>query len=154
MVLPHYGWQVLLPRRFLPIRFIRSMNNQDFFFRCSTQRMFNSMIYALQKDGPADDFAILRDAGLESIRQDLKGSLLRYLEHLVTVLDYRDRKPSKSVICAILHALSCVRGQSIIRVTLRKVCRCQPKATCFRQCRYSPRTREGGMKIGLDCNAR
>ncbi len=68
---------------------------QDVFFRCSTQRMFNSMVYALQKDGPADDFAILRDAGLESIRQDLKGSLLRYLEHLVTVFDYRDRKPFK-----------------------------------------------------------
>ena len=53
------------------------------------------MVYALQKDGPADDFAILRDAGLESIRQDLKGSLLRYLEHLITVFDYRDRKPFK-----------------------------------------------------------
>lgn len=53
------------------------------------------MVYALQKDGPADDFAILRDAGLESIRQNLKGSLLRYLEHLVAVFDYIDRKPPK-----------------------------------------------------------
>ena len=50
----------------------------DVFFRCSTQRMFNSLIYAFQKDGSASDFAILRNAGMESIRQDLKGSLLRY----------------------------------------------------------------------------
>jgi hypothetical protein len=65
----------------------------DVFFRCSTQRMFNSLIYTFQKDGSADDFAILRNAGMESIRQDLKGSLLRYLEHLIIVFDYRDRKP-------------------------------------------------------------
>ena len=65
----------------------------DVFFRCSTQRMFNSLIYAFQKDGSAGDFAILRNAGIESIRQDLKGSLLRYSEHLITVFDYRDRKP-------------------------------------------------------------
>ena len=69
---------------------------QDLFFRCSTQRMFNSLIYAFQKDGTADDFAILRDAGLESIRQDLKGSLLRYLEHLITVFDYHDQKTIKN----------------------------------------------------------
>jgi hypothetical protein len=66
---------------------------QDVFFRCSTQRMFNSLIYAFQENGSADDFAILRKAGMESIRQDLKGSLLRYLEHLITVFDYGDRKP-------------------------------------------------------------
>ena len=68
---------------------------QDVFFRCSTQRMFNSLIYAFQKEGSADDFAILRNAGLESIRRDLKGSLLRYLEHLITVFDYGDHKPFK-----------------------------------------------------------
>jgi hypothetical protein len=66
---------------------------QDVFFRCSTQRMFNSIIYAFQKDGRADDFAMLRDAGMESIRRDLKGSLLRYLEHLIDVFEYHDRKP-------------------------------------------------------------
>jgi hypothetical protein len=65
---------------------------QDVFFRCSTQRMFNSVIYAFQKDGLTDDFAMLRDAGMESIRRDLKGSLLRYLEHLIDVFEYHDRK--------------------------------------------------------------
>lgn len=65
----------------------------DVFFRCSTQRMFNSLIYAFQEDGSANDFAMLRDAGMESIRRDLKGSFLRYSEHLITVFDYRDRKP-------------------------------------------------------------
>jgi hypothetical protein len=65
---------------------------QDVFFRCSTQRMFNSMIYAFQKDGLADDFAMLRDAAMESIRRDLKGSALRYLEHLIDVFEYHDRK--------------------------------------------------------------
>ena len=65
---------------------------QDVFFRCSTQRMFNSLIYAFQKDGQENDFSILRDAGLESIQSDFRGSLLRYLEHLIDVFDYRDRK--------------------------------------------------------------
>lgn len=64
----------------------------EVFFRCSTQRMFNSLIYAFQKDGLEDDFSMLRDAGIESIRRDFKGSLLRYLEHLINVFDYRDRK--------------------------------------------------------------
>jgi hypothetical protein len=68
---------------------------QDIFFGCSTQRMFNSLIYAVQKDGSGSDFALLRQAGMESIWSDPKGSLLRYLEHLVTVFDYRDRKPFK-----------------------------------------------------------
>ncbi len=67
----------------------------DVFFRCSTQRMFNSMIYEFQKDGLADDFTILRDAGMESIRQDPQGSLLRYLEHLIVVFDYGDPKRPK-----------------------------------------------------------
>ena len=67
---------------------------QDVFFRCSTQRMFNSLIYALQKEGPSD-FSLLRRAGLESIWQDPKGSLLRYIDHLVTVFDYGARKPFK-----------------------------------------------------------
>ena len=41
--------------------------------------MFNSLIYAFQKEGSASDFAILRKAGLESIWSDPTGSLLRYL---------------------------------------------------------------------------
>lgn len=54
--------------------------------------MFNSLIYAFQKDGLENDFSMLRDAGVESIQRDLRGSLLRYLEHLIDVFDYRDRK--------------------------------------------------------------
>jgi hypothetical protein len=38
---------------------------------------------------------VLRDAGLESIAQDPKGSLLRYLEHLMTVFDYGNPKLPK-----------------------------------------------------------
>jgi hypothetical protein len=68
---------------------------QEVFFRFSTQRMFNSIIYALQKDGRTSDFTLLRDAGLESIAQDPKGSLLRYLEHLMTVFDYGNPKLPK-----------------------------------------------------------
>jgi hypothetical protein len=68
---------------------------QDVYFRCSTQRMFNSLIYALQKEGRTDDFTILRDAGLESLARDLKGSILRYLEHLIIVFDYGNRKLPK-----------------------------------------------------------
>jgi hypothetical protein len=37
---------------------------------------------------------MLRDAGMESIRRDLKGSLLRYLDHLIDVFDYRDKSDS------------------------------------------------------------
>jgi hypothetical protein len=68
---------------------------RDVFFRCSTQRMFNSLIFAFQKDGSNGDFSLLRKTGWESIWHDPRGSLLRYLEHLVTVFDYRDRKPFK-----------------------------------------------------------
>lgn len=67
----------------------------DIFFRCSTQRMFNSLIYALQKDGSNGDFGLLRRAGMESIWHDPRGSFLRYLDHLVTVFDYGDRKRFK-----------------------------------------------------------
>lgn len=66
---------------------------QELFFRCSTQRMFNSLIYAFQKEGSAGDLSILRKAGLESIWSDPTGSLLRYLEHLLIVFDHHDRRP-------------------------------------------------------------
>jgi hypothetical protein len=67
----------------------------DIFFRCSTQRMFNSLIYAVQKEARGYDFDLLRRAGMESIWRDPGGSLLRYLEHLETVFDYRDKKTFK-----------------------------------------------------------
>ena len=35
----------------------------DIFFRCSTQRMFNSLIYAVQTEAQGYDFALLRKAG-------------------------------------------------------------------------------------------
>jgi hypothetical protein len=67
----------------------------DIFFRCSTQRMFNSLIYAVQTEGQGYDFDLLRKAGFESIWRDPLGSFLRYLEHLETVFDYRDKKTVK-----------------------------------------------------------
>jgi hypothetical protein len=67
---------------------------RDIFFRCSTQRMFNSLVYTFQKEGNST-FSLLQRAGMESLWHDPKGSLLRYLDHLVTVFDYRDRKPLK-----------------------------------------------------------
>ena len=67
----------------------------DIFFRCSTQRMFNSLVYALQKEASGYDFGLLRKAGMESIWRDPRGSLLRFLEHLETVFDYRDKKAFK-----------------------------------------------------------
>jgi hypothetical protein len=67
----------------------------DIFFRCSTQRMFNSLVYAVQKETGRYDFDLLRKAGMESIWRDPRGSLLRYLEHLETVFDYRDKKTFK-----------------------------------------------------------
>jgi hypothetical protein len=67
---------------------------REVFFRCSTQRMFNSLIYTLQKEG-TKDFSLLRRAGMESIWHDPRGSLLRYLDHLLTVFDYHDRKRFK-----------------------------------------------------------
>ena len=68
---------------------------QDVFFRCSTQRMFNSLIYTVQKDELAGGFALLRKVGMESLWHDPGGSFLRYVEHLVTVFDYGDRKRFK-----------------------------------------------------------
>jgi hypothetical protein len=68
---------------------------RDIFFRCSTQRMFNSLIYAVQEEARGYDFDLLRRAGMESIWRDPIGSLLRYLEHLETVFDYRDKKTFK-----------------------------------------------------------
>ena len=68
---------------------------KDIFFRCSTQRMFNSLIYALQKEARGSDFGLLRRAGMESIWRDPMGSLLRYLEQLESVFDYRDKKTFK-----------------------------------------------------------
>jgi hypothetical protein len=65
------------------------------FFGCSTQRMFNSLIYAMQEEGPGSNFGLLRKAGMESIWRDPLGSALRYLEHLETVFDYRDKKTFK-----------------------------------------------------------
>jgi hypothetical protein len=67
---------------------------REVFFRCSTQRMFNSLIYTLQKEG-TKDFSLLRRAGMESIWHDPRGSLLRYLDHLLTVFDCHDRKRFK-----------------------------------------------------------
>ena len=68
---------------------------KDTFFGCSTQRMFNSLIYAMQKEGRGRDFGLFRRAGMEAIWQDPLGSALRYLEHLETVFDYRDKKTFK-----------------------------------------------------------
>jgi hypothetical protein len=68
---------------------------RDIFFRCSTQRMFNSLIYAVQQEARRYDFDLLRKAGMESIWRDPVGSFLRYLEHLETVFDYRDKKTFK-----------------------------------------------------------
>jgi hypothetical protein len=68
---------------------------RDIFFRCSTQRMFNSLIYAVQEEARRYDFDLLRRAGMEAIWRDPIGSLLRYLEHLETVFDYRDKKTFK-----------------------------------------------------------
>jgi hypothetical protein len=67
---------------------------RDIFFRCSTQRMFNSLVYTFQKEGNST-FSLLQRAGVESLWHDPKGSLLRYLDHLVTVFDYGARKPLK-----------------------------------------------------------
>jgi hypothetical protein len=68
---------------------------RDIFFRCSTQRMFNSLIYAVQEDARGYNFDLLRRAGMESIWRDPIGSILRYIEHLETVFDYRDKKTFK-----------------------------------------------------------
>jgi hypothetical protein len=92
----------------------------DVFFRCSTQRMFNSTVYALQKHGGAADFAMLRDAGFESIRQDPKGSLLRYLEHLITVFDHGSRKlPNISNLRELGRAFARERTERYARYTER-----------------------------------
>ena len=49
----------------------------------------------MQKEAGGSDFDLLRKAGMESIWRDPRGSLLRYLEHLETVFDYRDKKTFK-----------------------------------------------------------
>jgi hypothetical protein len=75
--------------------YLRYEITQDVFFRCSTQRMFNSLIYAIQQHGSKVQFTLLRRAAIESLWHDPRGSFLRCLEHLITVFDYRDRKPFK-----------------------------------------------------------
>ena len=49
----------------------------------------------MQKEAGGYDFDLLRKAGMEAIWRDPRGSFLRYLEHLETVFDYRDKKTFK-----------------------------------------------------------
>ena len=95
MAQPRDNWLTLLRERFSRPDVVQHEITSDIFFRCSTQRMFNSLIYAVQKEARGCDFDLLRRAGMESIWRDPGGSLLRYLEHLETVFDYRDEKTFK-----------------------------------------------------------
>lgn len=74
--------------------------DEEIFFKFSSQRMFNTLLFALQEKGDStgefslnEDFDILRKAALESLFQDPIGSMRRYVNHLANVFSYQSQKP-------------------------------------------------------------
>ena len=73
---------------------------RDIFFTYSSQRMFNSLIFALQREGAVDgefslaqDYVILKKAAMESLLNDPRGSACRYFEQLLNVFNYKHHGP-------------------------------------------------------------